>query len=53
MTDEWWDKIYETAALDINDSYVQRLIDEFRFLSEKKNKTDSSSDVIAFRNETS
>lgn len=34
MNDSWWDSIYECAAMDMNDAYIQRLIDEFKYLSD-------------------
>lgn len=53
MTDDWWQQIYETAALDMHDSYVQRLLNEFRYLSEEKNKTEGASGASPFGDETS
>lgn len=53
MTEEWWDSLYETAALDIRDAYVQRLLNEFRYLSEKENEKNSSSDTSSLGDETS
>lgn len=47
MTDEWWESLYDTAALDIRDAYIQQLMQEFRYLSEKENNTQGTSDTFA------
>lgn len=52
MTEEWWEQIYDTAALDIRDAYVQRLLQEFRYLSEKENKTDDTTNASTLGDET-
>jgi hypothetical protein len=53
MTEEWWDKIYETAALDMRDAYVQRLLNEFRYLSEKENEKNGAPNTSPLGDETS
>lgn len=37
MTDEWFNGLYKTAGEDIWNAYVNRLLEEFKYLGESKN----------------
>lgn len=41
MNEAWWESASDFVALDIRDTYVQQLLYEFRYLSEKENKKDA------------
>lgn len=38
MIYDWWNSMFETSALDINDTYVQSLLAEFKVLGESNEK---------------
>lgn len=37
MTDEWFNGLHERAGRDIWDAYVDRLLEEFKYLGESRN----------------
>lgn len=52
MTEDWWNDVYENAALDIRDAYIQKLLNEFRYLSEKEDQTQDSASASSAGDET-
>ena len=45
MTDDWMESLYQRAGEDINNAFVARLLNEFKYLTsgEKKNSQNPSS----------